>query len=472
MSEDQPIIWWIRRDLRLSDNPVLHQITREGRAVLPVYICDPAEDALGAAPQFRLGLGLAKLAQSLKAQGLRLIVKRGDARSVLSDLAKETQAHGVYWSRLYDPASIERDTEVKTTLRSQGVTARSFGGRLLFEPWTVQKKSGGFFQVYTPFWRAVSPLPVPPPLSAPSDLRQPMRWPNSLRLEDLDYDRRMHHAADVVASHCRVGEELALARAETFVQETLAQYDVLRDVPGQDATSGLSENLAWGEISPRQIWAMCDKAPPSRAVETFRKELVWREFSYHLMYHTPHILTRNWREGWDAFPWTHEIGPEVLAWQRGQTGIDLVDAGMRELLVTGKMHNRVRMVSASYLCKHLMAHWKTGMDWFENCLVDWDPAANAMGWQWVAGCGPDAAPFFRIFNPDGQRQKFDPAGTYCNRWIAEGQLTPASLSIDFFKACPKSWTLSANALRPDPVVNLTEGRNRALAAYQAMKQRG
>lgn len=472
MNNGQCVIWWIRRDLRLSDNPVLDEITAQGATVLPLYICDPIDEALGAAPQFRLGLGLQSLRRSLETRGLKLIVRKGAALKVLRDVLTECDATGVYWSRLYDPEAIERDREVKTTLQSQGVKARSFGGRLLFEPWTVEKKTGGFFQVYTPFWRSVAQRPVAPPSPAPVALQPPRVWPRSDELSDLGFERRMHHAADSLAAHCRVGEQAAYARAEQFIHEDLPDYENLRDVPSSGVTSGLSENLAWGEITPRQIWDLCDRARAGSAVEKFRKELVWREFSYHLLYHTPHILNRNWRSGWDGFAWLKTQNDALRAWQQGRTGIDLIDAGMRELYVTGKMHNRVRMVAASFLCKHLMVHWKFGMDWFQDCLVDWDPAANAMGWQWVAGCGPDAAPFFRIFNPDGQRQKFDPEGAYCRKWIAEGQRDAPETALAFFEACPKSWNMTADTPRSAPIVELATGRARALAAYETLRKTG
>lgn len=468
MSEGKRIIWWIRRDLRLSDNPVLDEIAAQGARVIPVYISDPIDAALGAAPQFRLGLGLSHLQRRLEARGLRLIVRQGAALDVLKALVVETGASGVFWSRLYDPEARARDSTIKSTLRNEGVQARSFGGRLLFEPWSVEKKSGGYFQVYTPFWRAVAGRDVASATGPAQALSGPADWPQSLTVDDLGYGRRMQRGAAVVERYCRVGEERALNRAETFLATTVQRYAEMRDIPSAEATSGLSENLAWGEISPRQIWGMCRYARQSRGVEIFQKELVWREFSYHLMYHTPHILDQNWRAGWDGFPWQDKTDL-LKRWQQGRTGFDLVDAGMRELYVTGKMHNRVRMVAASFLCKHLMVHWKTGQNWFAEHLVDWDPAANAMGWQWVAGCGPDAAPFFRIFNPEGQSDKFDRDGAYCRSWVSEGQGAPPETANAFFAACPESWTLSPDSPRDARVVDLAEGRKRALAAYETLK---
>ncbi len=470
-TSQQPIIWWLRRDLRLTDNPALTAVAESGRPVVPLYIFDPAEERLGAAPKFRLGLGLQKLQQSLAAKGLKLILRKGNALTVLRDVLRTCDGAGVYWSRLYDPQAIKRDTAVKTALQEDGFEARSFAGHLMFEPWTVKKKTGGMFQVYTPFWKAVSPRDIGASLPAPQRLRAAEGDIATDSLADFEMAREMRRGAAIVASHCVVGEDAAWARAEQFLHERLSTYGAGRNHPAVNATSGLSENLAWGEISPRQIWNLGRLVEVANGIkaEQYFKELVWREFAYHLMYHTPHILKRNWRDQWDGFPWSEEETAALRAWQRGQTGIDLVDAGMRELYVTGTMHNRVRMVVASFLCKHLRQHWRQGMAWFEDCLIDWDPASNAMGWQWVAGCGPDAAPFFRIFNPDGQREKFDADHEYCHRWLAEGRAAPSKTALQFFDACPKAWTMTASDRRTAPIVDLRVGRQAALNAYEVLR---
>jgi deoxyribodipyrimidine photo-lyase len=282
----------------------------------------------------------------------------------------------------------------------------------------------------------------------------------------------MRRGADVVKAHCRVGEAAALDRLDDFLEASVARYKDLRDFPALDATSGLSENLAWGEISPHRMWHLGQRAMEQsrNGAEHFLKEVVWREFAYHLMYHSPEILTRNWRTEWDSFSWRTEITPEAEAWMRGQTGYDFVDAAMREMYVTGKMHNRARMLVASFLTKHLMVHWKIGMDWFADCLVDWDPASNAMGWQWVAGSGPDAAPFFRIFNPDGQLDKFDADRRFIRRWIAEGQRNPPETALSFFDATPRSWALTPDQSRAKRLIDLKVGRERALEAYSANRK--
>lgn len=463
-----PLILWFRRDLRLDDLPMLSAALAAGQPVIPLFILDPETETLGAAPKWRLGLGLAAFAARLGAMGARLILRRGPALQVLEALVAETGATGVLWSRLYDPASKARDAAVKAALKSRGIRADSFAGHLMHEPWTVATGQGGFYRVYTPYWRTVRGLPVAAPDPAPARLPLPDRWPASDRLEDWRMGAAMQRGAAVVAAHVRVGEEAALTRLHDFLAGPVDRYDTARDLPAEPGTSRLSENLTYGEIGIRRVWhAALSAFDQGRAgAETFLKELVWREFSYHLLHHTPHIATGNWKPEWDSFPWA-TTGPQLAAWQRGMTGEPFVDAAMRELYVTGTMHNRGRMIVASYLTKHLMTHWKAGLDWFADCLIDWDPAANAMGWQWAAGSGPDAAPYFRIFNPATQVEKFDPKGIYRRRFIAEGQRNPAPEALAFFDAAPRSWQLDPARPYPRPIVDLATGRARALAAYAA-----
>ena len=308
------------------------------------------------------------------------------------------------------------------------------------------------------------------PEAAPSRIPPPEVWPISERLEDWLLDTEMNRGAKVVRSYLAVGEDAARGRLETFIGERIAGYAEMRDFPAVPGTSRLSENLAWGEISPRVCYHAGVRALHEGAAgaETFLKELVWREFAYHLVWHTPRIVSGNWREEWDAFPWREEEdAPEVLAWKQGRTGIPFVDAAMRELYVTGHMHNRARMIVASFLTKHLMTHWWIGLRWFEDCLADWDPASNAMGWQWSAGSGPDATPYFRVFNPVTQLDKFDKNRAYADRWIAEGRRTPSEDALRFFDAAPRSWGMTPDAPYPPPIVTAEEGRQRALAAYEA-----
>ncbi len=463
-----PLILWFRRDLRLDDNPMLAEAARSGRPLIPVFIADDSVTAIGAAPRWRLGEAVRSFAKTLENKGLRLVLRRGPALPVLRELIEQTGATGVWWSRLYDPQARDRDADIKDDLRQAGHEARSFPGHLLIEPWEVETGTGGPYRVYTPFWKAVSVREIAPPVAAPGALTPPDAWPAIERLDDWKLGAAMNRGAAVVTQYAQIGEAAAQARLDRFLAGPVGGYREARDFPALDATSGLSENLAYGEIGPRRIWsaarAFLKAAPGHKGAEHFCKELVWREFAYHLMFHTPEILTGNWRSEWDDFPWRGD-SDEAERWRRGMTGEPFVDAGMRHMYVTGTMHNRARMIVASYLTKHLMTHWKIGLDWFANCLIDWDPASNAMGWQWVAGSGPDAAPYFRVFNPATQAEKFDSKGTYRQTFIAEASKAPPREALDFFAAAPKRWALDPRAPYPERMVDLAEGRTRALEAY-------
>lgn len=465
---DAALILWVRRDLRLCDNVMLVQAAASGRAVIPVFILDPETEALGAAAKWRLGLGLAAFAESLAGIGSRLLFRRGAALPVLRKLVAQTGAGAVHWTRLYDPQAQRRDTEIKAALRQAGVEAESHAGHLLFEPWAVATGQGGFYKVYTPFWRAVKGREVGAALPAPTRLPRPDVWPESEVLADWQMGKEMQRGAAVVARHSGVGEAVAQARLVTFLNRYLDTYKELRDFPAVAATSRLSENLAYGEISPRMIWHAGLRAMiEGRAgAEHFLKELVWREFAYHLLHHSPHIATRNWRAGWEGFTWRGD-NSDAEMWRRGMTGEPFVDAAMREMYVTGTMHNRARMIVASYLTKHLLTDWRIGQRWFAECLTDWDPAANAMGWQWAAGTGPDASPFFRVFNPQSQAEKFDPKSEYRHRFIAELAQEPSAEARAYFEAVPMAWGLRSGSKYPPRLVDLAEGRQRALAAYAA-----
>lgn len=469
-TSDTPIILWFRRDLRLSDNPLLAKAVATGRPLIPVFILDEVVETHGAAPKWRLGEAVRVFSDVLLDTGSRLILRRADALPALRQLIKDTGAGAVWWSRLYDPDAKRRDTNVKSTLQDDGIDAQSLPGHLLFEPWTVETGQGGYYKVYSPFWRAVKDRHVDPPESAPQELAAPSDWPASDNLDDWHLGAAMRRGAAIVAKYAKVGEQAAQQRLATFISRRVDAYKAARDFPAKDATSGLSENLTYGEIGPRSVWHAGMRALNEGAAgaEHFLKELVWREFAYHLIHHSPHIVDRNWREEWNGFAWRQDNN-DAKCWKRGMTGEPFVDAAMRELYVTGTMHNRARMIAGSYLTKHLMTDWRVGLRWFEDCLIDWDPASNAMGWQWVAGSGPDAAPYFRIFNPETQLEKFDGNSTYKDAFIAEGQADPPETATDFFAACPESWTLSPDQTYPDRIVGVKEGRERALAAYQAHK---
>lgn len=465
-ADRRPTLLWLRRDLRLHDHPALQSALQNGGPVIPVFILDPETETLGAAAKWRLGQSIAAFARDLSARGTRLILRRGPAAEVLRALIAETGGGAVHWSRLYDPASQARDSAIKAALREAGIAARSYPGHLLFEPWEVETQTGGPYRVYSPFWRAVKDRAVAPAAPVPSELRPVTYWPDSENLDDWRMGAGLDRGAQVLAKYACVGEAAALSRLERFLTERVDAYKARRDFPAEDVTSGLSENLTYGEISPRVIWHGGLRALHHGAAgaEHFLKELVWREFAWHLHYHFPRLDTDNWRAEWDAFPWRGD-NPDAEAWRRGMTGEPFVDAAMRQMYVTGTMHNRARMIAASYLTKHLMTDWRVGLAWFAECLTDWDPAANAMGWQWVAGSGPDAAPYFRVFNPEGQAEKFDETGRYRRMFIQEGTRDPAASARDFFAAVPRSWALDPARGYPRRIVDLAEGRNRALDAY-------
>ena len=461
---DGPLILWFRRDLRLSDHPMLAAAAATGRAVVPVFVLDPETEAMGVAARWRLGLAVEAFAKALERLGVRLVVRRGAALAVLRGLVAEVGATGVWWSRLYDPVAKARDEAVKAALKGDGVEARSFAGHLLHEPWEVATGQGGFYRVYTPYWNAVRGRVVEASRAPPNRLRGVEVSPESDVLPD--WGAAMNRGAAVALPYQRVGEAAALARLGAFLEDRVAGYAERRNFLGEDAGSGLSENLTYGEIGPRQVWHAGWRALQEGAAgaETFLKELVWREFAYHLVYHSPQIVERNWREAWDGFGWRGD-NEDAERWRRGMTGEPVVDAAMRQMYVTGVMHNRARMIVASYLTKHLLTDWRVGQAWFAECLTDWDAASNALGWQWVAGSGPDAAPYFRIFNPATQAEKFDMGGAYRRRWL--NKASPEARR--YFDAVPVAWRLDAETPYPAPVITLEAGRMRALAALAQQK---
>ena len=465
---DTPLILWFRRDLRLSDQPMLAAAVASGRPLLPLFILDPETDAIGAAPKFRLGLAWEAFATALRKVGLEPVFRRGPALEVLRAVLADSGADAVWWSRLYDPAAVARDTAVKAALKGAGVEAVSFAGHLLNEPWEVQTGTGGYYRVFTPYWRSVRGRDIAAPAPTVRAARGIDRSIASERPQDWQLGAAMNRGAAIVARYQAVGEAAALARLDAFLAGPVDAYGTMRDRPAEAGTSRLSENLTYGEIGVRTIWHAGMRAvQEGRAgADGFLREIAWREFAYHLIHHSPEIASRNWRPEWDSFAWRGD-NPEAERWRRGMTGEPFVDAAMREMYVTGTMHNRARMIAASYLTKHLLTDWRVGLAWFEDCLTDWDPAANAMGWQWVAGSGPDSAPFFRIFNPASQAEKFDPDARYRRRFVAELSPAPGLEALAFFDAAPSSWRLDPGAPYPQAVIGLAEGRARALAAYGA-----
>jgi deoxyribodipyrimidine photo-lyase len=460
-----PLILWFRRDLRLADHPMLAEAAATGRPLVPVFVLDPETDSIGAAAKWRLGLAVQAFSDRLQTLGQRLTLRRGAALRVLERLVAETGASGVWWSRLYDNAARARDGAVKTALREAGHEARSFPGHLLHEPWEVMTGQGGLYRVYTPFWNAVRGRGVPTPDPAPETLRPPEIWPESEALPDWRLGQAMQRGALVVRPWQRVGEAAARDRLAHFLDGPVDTYAEMRNRMDIDGGSGLSENLTYGEIGIREVWHCGLRAlhEGRGGAERFLMELVWRDFAWHLMFHFPDLARRNWRPEWDSFPWRGD-NPDAERWRRGLTGEPAVDAAMREMYVTGKMHNRARMLAASYLTKHLLTDWRVGLKWFADCLTDWDAASNAMGWQWVAGSGPDAAPYFRIFNPATQSKTYDPHGTWRDRWLGRG-----SEARSYFDVVPRRWNLSPDSPPPPPLVGLAQGRARALEAWQQRK---
>jgi deoxyribodipyrimidine photo-lyase len=446
---ERPSIVWLRNDLRLADNPALTAAVDRGAPVVVVYLLDevsPGIRPLGGASRWWLHHSLEALARSIAALGGRLVLRRGAAAAEIPRLVSETDAAAVYWNRRYGP-SREIDATLKLALREGGVEVSSFHANLLFEPWAVTNGSGDPFRVFTPFWKACLERPHPrDPLPAPGGFTSPDVGGDAL--EDWGLLPTRPDWAGGLRERWRPGELTASDELERFASDILAEYD-RRDEPAHEATSHLSPHLRFGEISPFQVWqrvrAAVDPLARGNAAK-FLSELGWREFNWNILYHFPRLAEESVRPEFDAFPWKLPSAGELEAWQRGRTGIQLVDAGMRELWQTGYMHNRVRLVAASFLVKNLLIDWRLGEKWFWDTLVDADEANNAANWQWVAGSGADAAPYFRIFNPVLQADKFDPDRTYINRWLLD------------------------DGLYPPPMVDLAQSRREALAAYETIKR--
>ncbi len=475
-------IVWFRHDTRLSDNPALAAAVGTGAPVIPVFVLDDAAPGLrlvGGAARWWTHHGLAALDADLRRRGSRLILRRGRTGEVFDRLVAETGAGAVFWNRRYDTAGRDIDAGIETALTARGVRTGSFGASLLHEPWTVRTQLGGPFRVFTPFWQACRTAATPSaPLPAPDRLEAPAVWPSSDPLASWRLLPTTPDWAGGLRETWTPGEAGAAAALATFLDDRLATYRDRRDRADLAATSALSPWLAAGDIGPRQVLnavidaARRDPEVTDQSVEKFAAELGWREFSWHLLFHFPTLPEVNFRAEFDAFPWRDDA-PALRAWQRGLTGYPLVDAGMRQLWTTGWMHNRVRMVAASFLAKHLMIHWREGEAWFRDTLVDADPASNAAGWQWVAGSGADAAPFFRIFNPVLQGERFDPAGDYVRRYVPELARLPADWIHQPWKAPPRVLAeagVRLGASYPLPIVDHGEARSRALAAFSSLRR--
>ena len=475
-------IVWFRQDLRLQDNPALTAAIERGTPIVPVYILDDEGEGkwrAGAASRWWLHHSLSQLDESLRNRGSRFILARGASAVVLRKLLEETKASAVYWNRRYEPAVIARDKAIKAELAGSGIEAKSFNSALLFEPDTVQNKSGGPFQVFTPYWKHCLSLPIEPPAKLGSAaLIAPKKWPASLEVSEFSLLPKIKWDAGF-GKVSRPGEAEALKRLKSFVARGVEAYDDTRDFPAVDGTSALSAHLHFGEIGPRQIWAAVEFLskssgvfPPHRGGMVFLKEVGWREFAHHLLYHFPQTPDQPLRAEFADFPWDKN-SKSLAAWQRGRTGYPIVDAGLRQLWQTGWMHNRVRMIVASFLVKHLRLFWQEGAAWFWDTLVDADLANNTLGWQWSAGCGADASPYFRIFNPILQGPKFDPAGDYVRRWVPELAKLPAEFIHQPWEASPeilKAAVVTLGKDYPKPIVDHSQAREAALTALKSIRK--
>jgi len=465
-----PSIVWLRQDLRLADNPALDAAARTQRPIIVLYVLDDATAGnwrMGAASRWWLHHSLAALGAALSKRASALVLRRGDAGVILPKLARETQANAVYWNRCYEPSAIARDAKLKDTLSRMGVEAHSFNGALLREPWTIKTKADQPFKVYTPFWRALAQMEVRAPLPAPKRIASAEHQPSSEVLADWKLLPTRPNWAKGFEPAWTPGEIGAKRALASFLERRLETYAAARNELGLSGTSLLSPHLHFGEISPIQIYAAVGD---QRGGDKFLSEIGWREFSYNLLYHWPRLPEANWKPAFDHFPWRND--PEGLrAWQSGHTGYPLVDAAMRELWSTGYMHNRARMVAASFLSKHLLIDWRLGERWFWDTLVDADLANNAASWQWVAGSGADAAPYFRIFNPVAQGERFDPKGDYIRRWLPELSGLPSAFLHKPWEASPGILAGAGIQLGkdyPHPIVEHAEARRRALGAYAAI----
>jgi deoxyribodipyrimidine photo-lyase len=482
LASSAPALMWFRDDLRLADNAALTAAAASGRPVVALYVLDDGSDRrpLGGASRWWLHQSLDALSRNLAERDVPLVLMRGTAEDAVPAVVAATRAVEIHWSRRIGAKERAVDAALKASLSESGVRAYSHPGHLLVEPWTVRPKSGDFFRVFTPFWRAVrerlddlpAPLPVP-------RLRGGSAPNVGVALDALGLEPISPDWAGGLRETWKPGEAGARDRLSRFLDRALARYADERDVPSAAATSELSPHLRFGEVSASTVWHAVSHAAAAdprsaRGAEKYLSELGWREFSYNLLFHAPDLDRANFQPRFDGFPWrpANETDDAVEAWRRGRTGYPVVDAGMRQLWATGTMHNRVRMVVASFLVKHLLVDWRVGEAWFWDTLCDADPANNPASWQWVAGSGADAAPYFRIFNPVTQGRKFDPDGTYVKRWVPEIAGLPAGVVHAPWIAPEETLRGSGIVLGhtyPRPVVDHDAARRRALEAFGSLK---
>lgn len=464
------IIHWFRQDLRLTDNPSLYEAA-ENAELLPVYILDDqnaSDFRMGEASRVWLHHSLNSLDKSLKDN---LLLAIGDPLKILLGLADKYGCQTVHWNRCYEPWRVYRDTEIKKQLLKNGIEVKSFNGSLLWEPWEVLKQDGSPYRVFTPFYRkgCLNALAPRSPLPKPRKMKFAGNIDRSTTIEDLKL-RPDIPWDEQLASSWKIGEAGAKKTLKKFLDIGIDGYKEGRNFPAEDKTSRLSPHLHFGELSPNQVWHAIKTIGENNDIDNFCSELGWREFSYNLLYHNPKLPEKNIQTKFDKFPWKTSRH-HLIAWQKGKTGYPIIDAGMRELWNTGYMHNRVRMIVGSFLVKNLMIHWREGFSWFWDCLVDADLANNAASWQWIAGCGVDAAPYFRIFNPVTQSQKFDKKGNYIKKWVPELNNLPEKYlhaPYDAPENILKEADINLGENYPAPIVELKQSREQALSAFKSL----
>lgn len=478
MPDPRPIIVWFRDDLRLADHPALHAAAKTGAPVICLYVIDDTVGRpMGGAARWWLAQSLRALGESLATVGGVLTLREGAAAKIIPDIARDTETSAVYWNEIAQAPHQAVEKQLETALATHGVETQRFPGDLLVPPAAIRNREGRGLRVFTPFWRRVLAMGDPPkPLPAPKALRAVPALAGDT-LERFGLEPTKPDWAGGLRDSWQPGESAARTRLRDFLKTSVRSYVGDRDRPDRPGTSRLSPHLRFGEISPRQLWHAARFAADAEpalgpGVEKFLSELGWREFCRHLLFDIPELASQNLQDGFDAFPWTHDA-KALAAWRRGRTGYPIVDAGLRELWHTGVMHNRVRMVVASFLVKHLLIDWRDGESWFWDTLVDADAGSNPANWQWVAGCGADAAPYFRVFNPVLQGEKFDPDGAYVRRWVTELDGLPSRLVHQPWRATPielASAGVELGKTYPDPIVDHARGRERALAAYAKMRK--
>lgn len=475
----RPIVVLLHRILRVDDHPALAKAAEAGAPVIPLFVLDDRPDRwpIGGAKRWWLHHTLSALARELAALGAPLVLRRGDTEEVVGNVVDEADAEAVHVSRDYEPWAPALEQALKTLASDRDVELRRFAGRLLVDPDQIRTKAGDIYKVYTPFWRAVMEQGARTPVDAPERLIPPETPVDSDTLADWGL---LPTAPDWASGFVPVwtpGAAGAHERFEAFVRDGLDTYDEMRNRPDKPGTSRLSPHFQFGEISPARCWyqvlPLLDRSGEvGKSAETFLKELVWREFSYHLLFHFPTLPVAAFKTQFEEFPW-REDGDALKAWQKGQTGYPIVDAGMRELWATGWMHNRVRMIVGSFLTKNLLLPWQHGEAWFWDCLVDADLASNAASWQWVSGSGADAAPYFRIFNPVTQSERYDPEGDYIRMWVPELRGLPAKHIHAPWQAPDgilERAGITLGTTYPEPLVDHKATRERALEAYDTIKK--